>query len=120
MRFVADMGLSEGKTTICRGKPGNPNIMLVKFNGTLSGLQEAERLHNVFSEKKRGRAELQDRDSRTGCHEGVVQEPEAKIEDVLYGYLGIVEDFDKLNYDMRRHCFAKSRKNILACVDKAT
>ncbi|XP_010686070.2 uncharacterized protein LOC104900356 [Beta vulgaris subsp. vulgaris] len=117
---LKDMGLSEGKTTICRGKPGNPNIMLVKFNGTLSGLQEAERLHNVFSEKKRGRAELQERDSRTGCHEGVVQEPEAKIEDVLYGYLGIVEDFDKLNYDMRRHCFAKSRKNILACVDKAT
>lgn len=114
------MGLSEGKTTICHGKSGSLNIRLVKFNGTLSGLQEAERLHNVFSEKKHGRAQLQEVDNGVRCSEGVAQEAENKIEDTLYGYLGIVEDFDKLNYEMRRHCVAKSKKEILASVDTAT
>lgn len=84
-----DMGLSEGKTSVRYGKPGNPNIMLVKFSGTLSGLQEAERLHNVFSEKKRGRAELQEIDhAGIGCNEVVVQNSEEKIEDALVKFNG--------------------------------
>lgn len=117
--ILRDMGLSEGKNTVHHGKPGDPNIMLVKFNGTLSGLQEAERLHNVFFEKKHGRNELQEVDAGIGHNKGVAKKPEDKVEDTLYGYLGIVEDFDKLNYDMRRHCVAKSKKEILACVDTA-
>ncbi|XP_021716421.1 uncharacterized protein LOC110684290 [Chenopodium quinoa] len=118
--ILRDMGLSEEKTTVCHGKPGNPNIILAKFNGTLSGLQEAERLHNVFSRKKHGRAELQEIDAGIGSNEGDSQKPEDKAEDSLYGYLGIVEDFDKLNYDMRRHCVAESKKDILACMDTAS
>ncbi|KAK9734532.1 hypothetical protein RND81_04G146200 [Saponaria officinalis] len=42
----------------CYENPGNPNIMVVKFKGTLPGLKEAERLHNYFAENKLGRAEL--------------------------------------------------------------
>ncbi|XP_074301642.1 uncharacterized protein LOC141633048 [Silene latifolia] len=42
----------------CHEKPGNPNIVVVEFNGTGPGLKEAERLHNSFAENKHGRAEL--------------------------------------------------------------
>lgn len=120
IHVVAEMGLSEGKTTICHGKPGCPNIRLVKFNGTLTGLQEAERLDNIFSEKKHGRAELQEVDVGVSCGEGSAQEAENKSEDTLYGYLGIVEDFDKLNYDMRRHSVAKSKRELLAHANTTT
>ncbi|CAO2840160.1 unnamed protein product [Amaranthus hypochondriacus] len=114
--ILRDMGLSEGNTRICHGKSGNSNIFLVKFNATFSGMQEAERLNNVFAEKKHGRAELKEIDAGAECSEGVFQD---KIEDALYGYLGIVEDFDKLSYDMRRHYVAKSKKDILAHVQTA-
>ncbi|KAL2899506.1 Protein SUPPRESSOR OF GENE SILENCING 3 [Bienertia sinuspersici] len=136
---LRDMGLSEGKATICHGKPGNPNIMLVKFNGTLSGLLEAQRLDKVFFEKKRGRADLQEVDAGVECIERVVQEAdlqevdagvecterviqeaENKIENTLYGYLGVVEDLDKLNYELKRRCVGKSKKEILASIDTAT
>ena len=116
IHFVADMGLSEGNTRICHGKSGNSNIFLVKFNATFSGMQEAEKLNNVFAEKKHGRAELKEIDAGAECSEGVSQD---KIEDALYGYLGIAEDFDKLSYDMRRHYVAKSKKDILAHVQTA-
>lgn len=113
------MGLTDGKALVCYGKPGNPNIMLVKFSGTLSGFLEAERLHNLFAEKKHGKTELLEMAASGGSGKEVDEEPEDKVEDILYGYLGIVEDFDKLNFDMRQRYVAKSKKEILALVDNA-
>ena len=52
-------GLWWGKTKICRGKPANQSIMVVRFRATFSGLQKAEKLHNMYAENQHGRTEFQ-------------------------------------------------------------
>ncbi|GAB4859745.1 hypothetical protein Ancab_011223 [Ancistrocladus abbreviatus] len=108
------LDFDKGMTKVCHGKAAIPNIMLVKFNGTESGLQEVERLHTIFSEKKHGRTELLQIDSGTyyskeGAHEGLINK---KVEGALFGYLGIAEDLDKLHYDTKAKCFVRSKKEI--------
>lgn len=103
-----------GKATICRGKPANQSIMVAKFNSTFSGLQEAERLHNFYAETKRGRAELQPTQSSnsSSCNRETRNEFANKVEFVLFGYLGLAEDLDKLDFETKKRCFVKSKKEI--------
>ncbi|XP_019199450.1 PREDICTED: uncharacterized protein LOC109193097 isoform X3 [Ipomoea nil] len=109
---LRDMGFG-GK--VCRGKPGNQSVLVVKFAATLSGLQEAERLGNLYAETKHGRAEFgqvsyDSTGSSVVSHEQV---PSAdKMEEILYGYLGIVEDLDKLDFESKRRSKLKSKKEI--------
>ncbi|KAL9235445.1 hypothetical protein vseg_010203 [Gypsophila vaccaria] len=42
------------------------------------------------------------------------QKPVGKIEETLYGYLGIIEDLSKIHKDLKRHHLARSKKEILA------
>lgn len=95
---------------MCGGKPVNQSIMVVIFHGTFSGLQEAERLHKLYAENKHGRAEFQ----LVNCNSG---ETHHKLVDVIYGYLGIASDLDKLDIKTKSHSIVKSKKEIYAIAD---
>ncbi|KAL3530417.1 hypothetical protein ACH5RR_009739 [Cinchona calisaya] len=100
---LRDMGFGD-KTKVFRGKAANQSVMVVEFAGRLSGLQEAERLHKVYADNNHGRAEfLQIKSCNNGGHGGETEcAPLNKLEDVLYGYLGIAEDLDKLDFDAKK------------------
>ena len=55
---VSEMGFGAGISNVCRGKPANQSVLLIKYKATLSGLQEAERLHKHFDGSNHGRQEL--------------------------------------------------------------
>jgi CO dehydrogenase nickel-insertion accessory protein CooC1 len=111
------MGFGQGITNICRGKAANQSTMVVIFGQTFSGLQGAERLHKLYAESKRGRTEFQ----QIGLHgslqtQGVSSNTK---ENVLYGYLGISIDLDKLDFETKKRCVVKSKKEIKAVADFA-
>lgn len=115
--FGLDLGFGS-ILKVCNGKPANQSVMLVKFNGTLSGLQEAERFHQSYVESKHGRAELKQLKSENGSSRGGTQVISAKREEnFLYGHLGIAEDLDKLDFDTKKRCILRSKKQILSIVD---
>jgi hypothetical protein len=107
------MGFHQGITKVCRGKAANQSILVVNFQGTLSGLQEAERLHKHYAEDKHGRYEFQQIASRSSCTSDESQNKD-KIKSFLYGYLGIIEDLDKLDFMTKKRCVVKSKKEIYA------
>ncbi|KAK4440633.1 hypothetical protein Salat_0398200 [Sesamum alatum] len=103
---------------VCNGKPANQSVMLVKFNGTLSGLQEAERFHNTYIKSKHGRAELKQLKSKHGGSRGRTGAISSDVEETfLYGHLGIAEDLDKLDFDTKKRCILRSKKEILSIAD---
>ncbi|KAA8539164.1 hypothetical protein F0562_025856 [Nyssa sinensis] len=114
--FLRGKGYGGGKVKVCLGKPANHSILLVKFLGTFSGLQGAERLHNSFAENKHGRTDFE----RTACSKGKSSNSSEEggkqgcsVEElILYGYMGIAEDLDKVDFDTKRKCTIKSKKEI--------
>lgn len=110
------MGFGRDKTKVVRGKPANQSIMVASFYGTFSGLFEAESLHKHFIEKGQGRIEFDRSSSIRKRIQGTGKAPEDKVS-VLYGYLGIAEDLDKLDFEMKKRCVVKSRKEIQEIVD---
>uniref|UniRef100_A0A803Q0Q1 XS domain-containing protein n=1 Tax=Cannabis sativa TaxID=3483 RepID=A0A803Q0Q1_CANSA len=118
--ILRDMGFNGEKTKVFRGKAANQSILVAIFNATLSGLQEAERLHKHYAENKHGRLELQQTNStdHNNTHRDTRELTESeKLESVLYGYLGIVEDLDKLDFNIKSHCVVRSKKEIQAISD---
>ncbi|KAF5177891.1 Rna recognition motif xs domain protein [Thalictrum thalictroides] len=117
--ILRDMGVSGGKTKVRHGNPANQSIMVVKFLPTFSGLQEAEKLHKLYVENKRGRGEFQklkhDNTSIGSKEAGGI--PLEKVEHDLYGYMGVIEDLDKLDFDTKKKCVVKSKKAIQAIAD---
>ncbi|KAL5710738.1 hypothetical protein ACHQM5_021266 [Ranunculus cassubicifolius] len=113
--ILRGMGISGGKVRY--GKPVNQSIMLVKFLPTFSGLQEAERLHKYYTENTRGRGEFQKVKANSRNIRRDEQVQEEKSEKVLYGYMGIAEDLDKLDFDSKKKCVIKSKKEIYAIAD---
>ncbi|XP_062086514.1 uncharacterized protein LOC133792623 [Humulus lupulus] len=113
--ILRGMGFNGEKTKVFRGMAANESILVVTFNGTLSGLQEAERLHKHYAENKHGRLELQQNNStgHINTHQDIRKLAVSdKLESVLYGYLGIVEDLDKLDFNIKSHCVVRSKKEI--------
>ncbi|OVA03615.1 XS domain [Macleaya cordata] len=116
--ILREMGFGSEKTKVCRGKPANQSIMVVKFKPTFSGLQEAERLHNYYTEKKRGREEFLQINSRSGDKsEEAVGQATNNVDHVLFGYMGIADDLDKLDFGTKSKCIVKSKKDIQAIAD---
>lgn len=113
------MGFDKEKTKVQRGESENQNIMIASFNATLSGLKEAESLHKLYADKKHGRVEFQQIIS--GGHNTTNKEMEKvsadEVVNVLYGYLGISEDLDKLDSEHGKRCVVKSKKEIQAIAD---
>ncbi|GMI89002.1 hypothetical protein HRI_002569500 [Hibiscus trionum] len=102
--FLRDTGFGREISKVCRGKPANQSIMVVIFHGTFSGLREAERLHHLYAENKHGRAEFLRGETQKASLN--------KVKDVLYGYLGIAGDLDKLDFETKSHSVVKSKKEI--------
>ncbi|XP_057484536.1 uncharacterized protein LOC130770911 [Actinidia eriantha] len=116
--ILRDMGFG-AKIKVCRGKPANQSIMVVKFNSTLSGLQEAEKLHKFYANNKHGRMEFQQiNPNGSSSSDGETQKTSAnKVEHLLYGYLGIAEDLDKLHFETKKWFYVKSKKGIQEMAD---
>lgn len=76
-------------------------------------LRDAERLHKYLSDKNRGRAEYERLKSESikSCNIGKTDEGN-KVENILYGYMGIADDFDKLDFNSKKWSMVKSRKEI--------
>lgn len=102
------------------GKPGDHSVMIVKFLGTFSGLEDAGKLHKYFVEHNHGRADLENMNYNKGksieSKEAGIQ-PEKAEEVVLYGYMGIAEDLDKLDFDNKRRCLIQSKREIQELAD---
>ena len=99
---------------MCLGRPADQSIMVVKFLGTFTGLEMAERLHKYLVENKRGRLEFQRITSNNGkssIEETGIQGDRLE-EQLLYGYMAIAEDLDKLDFHNRKWSLIKSKKEI--------
>ncbi|KAG1369640.1 putative protein SUPPRESSOR OF GENE SILENCING 3 [Cocos nucifera] len=113
---IKKMGFRAGITNVCRGKPANQSMFLIKYKPTLSGLQEAERLHKHFNGSNHGRQEL----LRITANKRSSESGEARVqmvEDFLFGYMAVVEDLDKLDPETKKRCVIKSKKDIEAIAD---
>jgi len=108
------MGFDAGKTRVCRGKPANQSVLLVKFMPTLSGLQEAERLHKHYADNNRGRLGFQ---QFTSINDSGGETRVEKDEELLYGYMAVAEDLDKLDPETKKRSVVKSKKDIEAIAD---
>ncbi|GAB4856042.1 hypothetical protein Ancab_024681 [Ancistrocladus abbreviatus] len=118
--FLRSKGFNRGKMRLCLGNPGDQSVLVVKFLGTFSGLQEAERLHKFFSEKQHGRRDFEQVISNTDKSSNPVQGATLSAEgaeSLLCGYMGISEDLDRVDFDTKKRCFVKSRKEIQDLAD---
>ncbi|XP_022765560.1 uncharacterized protein LOC111310398 [Durio zibethinus] len=112
--FLRGEGFVGGKITVCLGRPADQSIMVVKFLGTFTGLAMAERLQKYFVENKRGRVEFQRitlNNDKSSIEEIGIQGDKLE-EQLLYGYMAIAEDLDKLDFHNRKWCLVKSKKEI--------
>lgn len=87
---------------------------MVKFSATLSGLEEAVRLADIYAHRKHGRPEFQRIGSgHSGNNDDETKEPLTdKVGKILYGYLGIAEDLDKIDFEMKKRSSVRSKKQI--------
>lgn len=113
--IMAGKGFVRGRIKVCRGRPADQSVMVVKFLGTFTGLGNAERLHKYFAENKRGRVDFErfiSSNAKSGnSWDGRMQGD--KVEElILYGYMGIAEDFDKVDFNTRKSNLVKSKKEI--------
>ena len=118
---MAGKGFGGGKFKMCLGKPADHSVMVVKFLGTFSGLEDAGKLHNYFAEKNHGRADLEKTNYNNGKssngREAGTRSTDKPEEVVLYGYMGIAEDLDKLDFDTKRRCLIQSKREIQELAD---
>ena len=83
--------------------------MMVKYMPTLSCLHEADHLHQHFVSCLHGRDEwIQSESMKSEQELKIVEEKDA----VLYGYIGLAHDLDKVDLDFHRRCVIRSRKQI--------
>ncbi|KAF8039561.1 hypothetical protein BT93_B1931 [Corymbia citriodora subsp. variegata] len=118
---LPEMGFAVGIKKVSRGKPANQSIMVVCYQPTLSGLLEAERLHQYFAENKHGRTELKQRScpSSGGSGGRTGSSLVDKAASILYGYFGIAEDLDKLEFETKKRSVVRSKKEMQHFVDAA-
>lgn len=118
--FLRGKGFGGGKMKVVKS---NQSIMVVKFLGTFPCLQDAEKLHSYFAENKRGRTDFKKLafSSSKGKSNASGEKGETngdRVDElVLYGYMGISEDLDKVDFDTKRKCSIKSKKEIQDLLD---
>ncbi|KAI4295049.1 hypothetical protein MLD38_040674 [Melastoma candidum] len=117
--FLRGKGFAAGKMTVCNGKPADQSVILAKFLGTFSGLENAGRLHEYFTVNKRSRQEFKrlashggDDCSRSQSQTAASQGDEIE-ETILYGYMGVADDMDRLDFGTKKGITVKSRREIL-------
>ncbi|GLT93306.1 hypothetical protein SLE2022_111050 [Rubroshorea leprosula] len=115
LAYLRGKGFITGRVNVSLGRPADQSVMVIKFLGTFPGLANTEKLHKYFSEIKRGRVDFQritsnDGKSSSGTKKG--KEGNKMEEQLLYGYMAISEDLDKLDFNNRKWSEIKSRKEI--------
>ncbi|XP_060185995.1 uncharacterized protein LOC132615405 isoform X2 [Lycium barbarum] len=110
--FLRGKGFSGARMRVRLAKPGSSSVLLVKFLGIIPGFLDAEKLHNHFMEEERGRKDFGVATSTKG--KGIdsrnVKGDEEEL--LLYGYMGIAEDLDKVDISTKRRSLIKSKKEI--------
>uniref|UniRef100_A0A2P2JYE8 XS domain-containing protein n=1 Tax=Rhizophora mucronata TaxID=61149 RepID=A0A2P2JYE8_RHIMU len=118
--FLRGNGFVGGKMKVCLGKPADQSVMLVQFLGTFTGLGNAERLHKYFADGKRGRENFErktrNNSKSSGGQEGGSQGDNLE-EHLLYGYMGIAEDLDSLDFNTKKWILIKNKKEIQELID---
>ncbi|PKA62391.1 Protein suppresor of gene silencing 3 [Apostasia shenzhenica] len=114
--ILKDLGFGAGKSSVCVGKPANKSTFVVKFMPTFSGLQEAEKLHEHFTERNHGKEEYEQIVTREHPYQNNI-ESRAEVGEFLYGYMAIAEDLGKLAPEIKKRSLVKSKKDIKAIAD---
>ena len=89
--------------------------MVIKFLGAFTGLGDVEKLHKYFDENKCGRVDFEIITSNNGKSSkswDAGNQGEKVEEHYLYGYMGIAEDLDKVDFNTRKSCLIKSKMEI--------
>lgn len=113
---MAGKNLLKGRVKMSLGCPADQSVMVLKFLPTFSGLTDAERLNKFFLEKRHGRVNFEQSKGLNGKGNDVgktAEGNEIEEEEVLYGYLGIAEDLDSVEFNIRKSSSIKSKKEIL-------
>ncbi|KAI4352601.1 hypothetical protein L6164_006837 [Bauhinia variegata] len=112
--FLRGKGFVRRRIKLCLGKPADQSIILVKFLDTFLGLGDAGRLHKYLSDSKRGRVDFDRIRSNNSQSHGTGETGihEDNLEHILYGYMGIAEDLDKLDFNSKKWTMIKSKKEI--------
>ncbi|GAV84855.1 XS domain-containing protein [Cephalotus follicularis] len=118
---IRDMGFGGGKSKSLYGRDGHLGITLVKFAGDQSGMTEAVRFAEYFEKDNHGRkgwARVQTltlgKDDEKNPNLVKVDERTGDKKRILYGYLGLAADLDKLDYDTRKKVVIESQKEYKA------
>ncbi|KAG0487479.1 hypothetical protein HPP92_009574 [Vanilla planifolia] len=116
-KILKDIGIDTVKGQVLEGNLSSDSFFVVKFLATFSGLQEAEKLHKYYAEKRHGKQEfLQITSTRDGIkNQGETQPKE--LHDFLYGYMALAEDLDKLDAETKKRSLVKSKMDIEAIAD---
>ncbi|CAM6094349.1 unnamed protein product [Calypogeia fissa] len=121
-----ELGHLHGRAKSIWDKFGHRGIVHVEFEPTQEGLQEAERLHNYYLQNGRGRVQWDIiRPFKTGLpgFDNVPEGPDFTLLDevtkttkrVLYGYLALKKDVDKIfSKKQRKKVQVTNRKEVKA------
>lgn len=116
--LAPDLGFGGGKSKSMYGKEGHLGITVVKFANTQAGLKEAERLAEYFEKDNHGRkgwaraqaSQSGDEDENPALVKVDPKSGEKKR--ILYGYLAMASDLDKVDFDTRKKAVIKSRREL--------
>nr|POE81498.1 hypothetical protein CFP56_29124 [Quercus suber] len=112
--FLREKGFIRGRIKVCLERPSDKSVIVIKFLGTFTGLGDAEKLHKYFDENKCGRVDFERITSNNGKGKSwdAGNQGEKVEEHILYGYMGIAEDSDKVYFNTRKSCLIKSKMEI--------
>ncbi|XP_066358873.1 uncharacterized protein [Miscanthus floridulus] len=110
---LADIGVPPEKARVSHGRPANQSVFLVKFQPTISGFQEAMRVHTHFSIRNHGKEEFQLLRGSKGKKAASTE----SLEELLYAHIGVVEDLGLLDDGTKKRCKVRSKKEIEADAD---
>ncbi|XP_047322383.1 uncharacterized protein LOC124926233 [Impatiens glandulifera] len=105
--FLKGKGLvGNYKVTLGQGGKNSSAVVVLKYLGTVSNLQNAEMIHKYFLDNKISRVDYKESKDVGGSSGGG-----------YYGYMGICEDMDMVDNDTKVKCVIKSKKEIHDIVD---
>ncbi|MCO5596947.1 hypothetical protein L7F22_051018 [Adiantum nelumboides] len=112
--FLKDTGFLSERIKITHGKGGT---VIVKYSPLLPCLHDAENLHHHFASRNLGRDEWSSvKQDQNGDLDPVLEDRDRAQKNLLYGYLALAQDLDKVDPDLQRRCQVRSRKDIEAII----
>ncbi|XP_021716991.1 uncharacterized protein LOC110684855 [Chenopodium quinoa] len=113
---LRDLGFSGGKSKSLYSRDGHLGITLIKFASDQSGLKEAMRLADHFEKDHHGRrdwARVQsittDKNEESNPNLVMVDQRTGERRRILYGYLALASDLDKVDFETRKKVVIESK-----------